>query len=78
MLSVGGCSFCGKVHQGLTTCFFVKFNQSISIKLLRFLLQKFIFTAFYSLVLFRANDGSLAMDGCSDRCPEQPGWSENA
>jgi len=56
----------------------VKFNQSISIKLLRFLLQKFIFTAFYSLVLFRANDGSLAMDGCSDRCPEQPGWSENA
>ena len=51
----------------------MKFNQSVSIKLLRFLLQKFIFTAFYSLVLFRANDGSLAMDGCSDRCPEQPG-----
>jgi len=54
----------------------VKFNQLASIKVLGFCYRNLFFAAFYSLVLFRANGGSLAMGGCSDCCPEQLGWSK--
>jgi len=67
MSFVGGRSFCRKVHQGLTT-FFVKFNQLTSIKLLRFCYRNLFVATFYSLVLFCANDDSLAMEGCSPLC----------
>jgi len=67
MSFVGGRSFCRKVHQGLTT-FLVKFNQLTSIKLLRFCYRNLFVATFYSLVLFCANDDSLAMEGCSPLC----------